>query len=144
MSSAARGGDKNGYFETVRGEKVERREVKWSTVYVNYNPNDIPSEWRMWLRKLRENPPTDAEMAQSQAKAEIMKQKVAAIDEEERLRRLRMESMGMHAHQASPQPDLSRFLQNVDSESAAGPSGAASKPQQSAGDFKPEAWSPKA
>ena len=51
------------YFETTRGETKERREVKWGTLYVNYEPTDVPSEWRMWLRKLRDNPPTDEEMA---------------------------------------------------------------------------------
>ena len=32
------------YFQTTRGETVERREVKWGTLYVNYEPTDIPSE----------------------------------------------------------------------------------------------------
>ena len=56
------------YWETNRGETVERREVKWSSLYINYEPDQVPSEWRMWLRKLREDPPTDAEMAQSEQK----------------------------------------------------------------------------
>lgn len=51
------------YYENDRGQRIERREVKWNTVYVMYNPDDIPSEWRMWLRKIRDTPPTDAEMA---------------------------------------------------------------------------------
>ena len=32
------------YFQTNRGETVERREVKWGTLYVNYEPTDVPSE----------------------------------------------------------------------------------------------------
>ena len=52
------------YFETRDGERTERREIKWNVgAYWNYDPNEIPSEWRMWLRKLRDNAPTDEELA---------------------------------------------------------------------------------
>ncbi len=43
---------------------MERREVQWATAYMYYDPNDIPPEWRMWLRKLRDEPPTEEELKQ--------------------------------------------------------------------------------
>lgn len=45
------------------GLKKERREVKWASPHMYYDPNEIPPEWRMWLRKLRENPPTEDEVS---------------------------------------------------------------------------------
>ncbi|KAG1679427.1 hypothetical protein FOA52_007719 [Chlamydomonas sp. UWO 241] len=116
------------YFETYRGETNERREVKWNTVYVMYNPTDVPSEWRMWLKKLRSDPPSNAEMERSEAASQSMAAKVAAIDEQERLARLRMASMGTHAQQAPSRPDLSRFLHQAgggDEQSKGGAGGGA-------------------
>ncbi|KAJ9510876.1 hypothetical protein QJQ45_027716 [Haematococcus lacustris] len=82
------------WHETIKGEKVEKREVNWHAAHMLYDPCEIPPEWRMWLRKLRQQPPTPEEMSMSAEKAEVMRQKVAAIDEQERLRRLRQEAMG--------------------------------------------------
>ncbi|GFH18892.1 NADH dehydrogenase [ubiquinone] 1 alpha subcomplex subunit 12 [Haematococcus lacustris] len=127
------------WHETIKGEKVEKREVNWHAAHMLYDPCEIPPEWRMWLRKLRQQPPTPEEMSMSAEKAEVMRQKVAAIDEQERLRRLRQEAMGnqqMH-------PEASR------AGSRAQPGSPPDQPGQPAGapgpvgtDFKPEAWRP--
>ena len=77
------------YWENNRGERVERREVKWATLYINYEPDQVPSEWRMWLRKQRDAPPTDAEMAASEEKAEAMRGRIERIEEQDALRRKR-------------------------------------------------------
>ncbi|KAL6752287.1 hypothetical protein V8C86DRAFT_2757670 [Haematococcus lacustris] len=143
------------WHETIKGEKVEKREVKWHAAHMLYDPCEIPPEWRMWLRKLRQQPPTPEEMSMSAEKAEAMRQKVAAIDEQERLRRLRQEAMGNQARQAGASgPDLSRLLQQMHPEasragSRAQPGSPPDQPGQPAGapgpvgtDFKPEAWRP--
>ncbi|KAJ9508881.1 hypothetical protein QJQ45_028196 [Haematococcus lacustris] len=55
----------------------------------------------------------------SAEKAEVMRQKVAAIDEQERLRRLRQEAMGNQARQAGASgPNLSRLLQQMHPEAS--------------------------
>jgi len=145
------------WYERVNGEKVERREVKWNTIYIMYDPNEIPSEWRMWLRKLRDTPPTEDELAKNEAKAEALRSKVAALEEADRLRRQRMQSMGMHAQQAAQQPDMSRFLQQLGGSGqaaggaqAGGAGSAGSSPeaplknpgQGLGGSYKPDTWQP--
>eukprot|EP00798_Chlamydomonas_sp_ICE-L_P007430 gene7430-564_t len=123
------------YFETTNGEKTERREVKWlAGEYWNYDPNDIPSEWRMWLRKLRVDPPTEEELAKSALKSANLQVKVAALDEAERLRQVRMQQQGSHT--ASAAPDMSRLLQEMKGET---PKPAAPKTSQ---ESEPEAWVP--
>lgn len=52
------------WHEGYGAGRSERREVKWAAEYMFYDPNQIPPEWRLWLRKLREQPPTDEELAQ--------------------------------------------------------------------------------
>lgn len=52
------------YFEGTGVARVERREVKWFTEYMMYDPNQVHPQWRLWLRKLRDTPPSDEELAQ--------------------------------------------------------------------------------
>ncbi len=50
------------WTETINGRPVERREVQWAQPYFFYTPEVVPSDWRMWLRKLRDTPPTPEEL----------------------------------------------------------------------------------
>lgn len=93
--------------DACRGERVERREVKWKTLYINYEPDQVPSEWRMWLRKLRDDPPTDAEMQKSEEKAEALRLGVERINEQDALRRRTM---------ASQQPDMQSVFKKISEE----------------------------
>ncbi|KAF5839408.1 hypothetical protein DUNSADRAFT_810 [Dunaliella salina] len=101
------------WHESKNGEQVERRQVDWTGDYSFYEPNKIPSEWRMWLRKQREHPPTEEEMAANEMKAATLQTKVQQLDEKERLRRLRMQALGSQDPAASASPDMSRFLQQL-------------------------------
>ena len=87
--------------------QVERREVKWSSLYINYEPDQIPSEWRMWLRKLREDAPTEAEMVKSEEKAAELRARVEKINEQDAMRRKRA---------ASQQPDMKSVFQKISRE----------------------------
>lgn len=153
----------NVYFRWHEGygdSRTERREVQWSAEHMFYDPKDIPAEWRMWLRKLREEPPSDEELQQNAAKTAAYKARVAAVEEAERLRRLRQQTVGTSDQHAGAQPDISRFLQQMGSGKAAGPaagaggsgpSGAQQQQQPPGGtaeggargeNFKPDTWRP--
>ncbi|PNH12355.1 Mimitin, mitochondrial, partial [Tetrabaena socialis] len=98
----------NVYYRWYEGSgpgRTERREVQWSAAYMYYDPKDIPAEWRMWLRKLREEPPTDEEMGQSAVKQAAFQARVAVVEEAERLRRLRQQTVGTPDQHAGAQPD---------------------------------------
>mmetsp|Transcript_7371 Transcript_7371/g.12716 ORF Transcript_7371/g.12716 Transcript_7371/m.12716 type:complete len:172 (-) Transcript_7371:523-1038(-) len=100
--------------ETFNGQTVERREVKWAAPYMMYNPHDIPSEWRMWLIKKRDNPPTPEELEKSASQAAVLKGRVEAIEVQEALRRVRQAAQGAQAARpGSSGPDLSKLLQQV-------------------------------
>ncbi|KXZ52935.1 hypothetical protein GPECTOR_8g310 [Gonium pectorale] len=139
------------WYEGSGEERLERREVQWSTAYMFYDPNDIPSEWRMWLRKQRDEPPSEEEMRQNAAKKAALAARVAVLDEAERLRRLRQQTVGMPDQHAGAQPDMARFLQQMGSGgrgAATGPApGGGGTPGPSSGtpgggDFKPDTWRP--
>ncbi|GLI66394.1 hypothetical protein VaNZ11_010190 [Volvox africanus] len=143
------------WFEGSGAERVERREVQWATAYMYYDPKDIPSEWRMWLRKQREEPPTDEEIQQNTVKQVALKSRVAALEESERLRRLRQQAVGSPDQHVGAQPDMARFLQQMTTSKRGGaPAGSAEKGQDQrttdgspaspspSSDFKPETWQP--
>ncbi len=77
----------------------------------------------MWLRKLRDLPPTDEEMSKSEAAATLLRSKVAVLDQQDRLRKARQ--------QAVVQPDMDSFLQQLSANDTR-------KPSESSG----EAWKP--
>jgi len=107
-----------------------------------YNPTDVPSEWRMWLKKLRKEPPSLAEMAKSEAESVALASKVAAIEEKERLARVRMQSMGDHARHASQTPDYGRVIQSMGGEDAGSAPSGKSEPKGSGDTFSPGTWKP--
>ncbi|KAG2451060.1 hypothetical protein HYH02_004328 [Chlamydomonas schloesseri] len=143
------------WYEGSGEQRTERREVQWSTEHMYYDPKDVPAEWRMWLRRLRADPPTAEELKQSAAKAAALSAKVAVLEEAERLRRLRQQTVGTPDQHAGATPDMARFLQQM------GPAGSQQaqaqaqhqqqqqQPPQAAGQapkagepFKPEPWRP--
>ncbi|KAG2498180.1 hypothetical protein HYH03_003935 [Edaphochlamys debaryana] len=139
----------NIYFQWYEGSgegRVEKREVQWATAYMYYDPNDIPPEWRMWLRKQREQPPTEEELARSAAQRHQMAARVAALDEKERLRRQRQEAMGTPDQHAGAQPDMARFIQQMggkaDGGAAAPGPEAPKRPSGPSEGYKPDSWKP--
>ncbi|MEW5304740.1 MAG: hypothetical protein WDW38_009703 [Sanguina aurantia] len=118
------------YFENMDGLKKERREVKWASPHMYYDPNEIPPEWRMWLRKLRENPPTEEEVSMGEQRSETMRVKVAAIDEADRLRRYQMASTGSQGA-APAEPNMAQFLQQMRPAGSASASASAAPGQAS-------------
>lgn len=46
------------------GAAIERRKVRVPGNDLLYDPKVIPPEWRSWLAKTRQDPPTEEEMAQ--------------------------------------------------------------------------------
>lgn len=126
------GQDANGnlYYritETKFGNKIERREVKWSQPYFAYDPRSLQPEWRMWLTRKREDPPTEEELAKNAAAKELYKKRVAAVEEQEKLRRFKARSMGAQAH-TDRQSDIEAFVSQIGS----GENGlTGSKPDQS-------------
>eukprot|EP00878_Enallax_costatus_P005375 GHUV01005644.1.p1 GENE.GHUV01005644.1~~GHUV01005644.1.p1 ORF type:complete len:170 (+),score=53.52 GHUV01005644.1:535-1044(+) len=113
------GADANGnrYYRFVEkdaaGAAVERRRVRVPGNDLLYDPKVIPPEWRSWLAKTRQEPPTEEEMAQTAMRKAVMAQRVAAIEEREQQRRIRMESLGSQANTAAG-PDINRFMQQLD------------------------------
>jgi hypothetical protein len=80
----------------------------------------------MWLRKTRDKPPTEEEMTQSASKTAAYKERVAAVEEQERLRRIRQQAQG--GQQGGSTPNLSSFLQAMREEGSAGEQGKPAKP----------------
>lgn len=108
------GTDKHGnkyyrWTERAGGNVQERRRVEVPKGHVFYDPKTIPSEWRMWLLKTREEPPTMEELAQAEAKAEVMRRKVAALEEQERIRRFRAQATGA----AGPSAPAGSFMEQL-------------------------------
>ncbi|GIL93330.1 hypothetical protein Vretimale_19746 [Volvox reticuliferus] len=146
------------WFEGSGADRVERREVQWVTAYMYYDPKDIPSAWRMWLRKQRDDPPTDEEIQQNAVKEAALKSRVAALEETERLRRLRQQAVGTPDQHAGAQPDMARFLQQMAVDKTGGAEAGAAEQQgrvdaddsiaspspspTPSSNFKPETWRP--
>lgn len=51
------------WTETLHGEVKERRQVKVKGGNVLYDPKIVPPEWRAWLAKTRQEPPSEEELA---------------------------------------------------------------------------------
>ncbi|KAG2428203.1 hypothetical protein HXX76_011883 [Chlamydomonas incerta] len=140
----------NAYYRWYEGsgaQRTERREVQWASEHMYYDPEDVPSEWRMWLRRLRQDPPTEDELKGSAAKAAALAAKVAVLEEAERLRRLRQQTVGTPDQHAGTTPDMARFLQQMGSSQPQSQQQQQqqppAQPQAKAGEpFKPEAWRP--
>ena len=47
----------------IDGVRVEKRRVAVPGNSILYDPKTVPPEWRMWLHKTRQAPPSDEEMA---------------------------------------------------------------------------------
>mmetsp|Transcript_9861 Transcript_9861/g.18407 ORF Transcript_9861/g.18407 Transcript_9861/m.18407 type:complete len:143 (-) Transcript_9861:234-662(-) len=112
------GADKlgNQYFRWHEKNKGERREVRWQEAQFTYDPNLIPPEWRMWLKKQRKEPPTPQEILAGEMQRASMAAKVAAIEEREKLRRARQETVGAATFAAGPAPDLQQFMGTMQNE----------------------------
>lgn len=84
------------WLEARAGEpaKRERRRVVVAGGDHLYDPNRLPPEWRAWLQKTREDPPTPEEEARAEERARVMRARVLAIEERERQRRLAREHGG--------------------------------------------------
>eukprot|EP00879_Flechtneria_rotunda_P012058 GHRR01012593.1.p1 GENE.GHRR01012593.1~~GHRR01012593.1.p1 ORF type:complete len:172 (+),score=65.34 GHRR01012593.1:299-814(+) len=97
----------------VAGDLIERRRVRVPGNNILYDPKVIPPEWRGWLAKTRQNPPTEEEMARSATRAAIMQERIAAIEEREQQRRIRQESLGQQATAAAG-PDINKFMSQLE------------------------------
>jgi len=47
----------------LSGGLVERRKVRVPGNDILYDPRAVPPEWRSWLARTRQDPPTEEEMA---------------------------------------------------------------------------------
>ncbi|PNW78340.1 hypothetical protein CHLRE_09g401150v5 [Chlamydomonas reinhardtii] len=141
------------WYEGSGEHRTERREVQWVSEHMYYDPKEVPAEWRMWLRRLRQDPPTPEELVQSAAKAATLSARVAALEEAERLRRLRQQTVGTPDQHAGATPDMARFLQQMGGSSQpqpqqqqqqapAQPQGQGQAAKAGGEPFKPEAWRP--
>jgi len=75
--------------------------------------SDLPSEWESWLRYRRDDPPTEEEVLQSLALAQ-MKKRNAAILEEKRLDEMRAAGLDTSGpkpqdHEKTPYPKYAEF-----------------------------------
>ncbi|KAF6251975.1 hypothetical protein COO60DRAFT_1704507 [Scenedesmus sp. NREL 46B-D3] len=113
------GADANGnkYYrfmeKDLSGQLVERRRVRVPGNDLLYDLKTVPAEWRSWLARTRQQPPTEEDMARVAARKALMQQRVAAIEEREQQRRIRMESLGKQATTAGG-PDISRFMSQLE------------------------------
>lgn len=125
------------------GNPVEKRIV--DLVEQEYDPESIPPEWMSWLHRFRDEVPTDEEIERLQASRADLKQRVAALDEEEYKRRLRLESLQAEGMSSDGGPNMSQFVEELAARGYGGggekPSSDASQASQPA-EFKPETWMP--
>ncbi|CAD7697295.1 unnamed protein product [Ostreobium quekettii] len=104
----------NKYFrkaEVLNGRPFERRWV--SPVRGEYDPGSIPPEWTSWLHKGRADPPQEEESMRLEASRLAMQKKVEALEEEERKRKFRMESLRLQGQQADSEPSMTRFVEQL-------------------------------
>jgi NADH:ubiquinone oxidoreductase subunit len=92
----------------------ERRRVVVAGGEHLYDPNRLPPEWRAWLQRTRDDPPTAEEAARAEERARVMKARVRAVEERERQRRLAKElGGGVQAGPASGDGGMARLLQDM-------------------------------
>jgi NADH:ubiquinone oxidoreductase subunit len=74
--------------------KRERRRVVVSGGEHLYDPNRLPPEWRAWLQRTRDEPPTEEEAARAEERVRVMRMRILAVEAKERQRRLARELGG--------------------------------------------------
>nr|GMD75103.1 mimitin, mitochondrial isoform X1 [Ipomoea batatas] len=105
------GVDKAGNRYFTRTEEIDgiMKEKRWVVFKGEHEPTSVPVEWICWLNGQRKNAPTPEEMAELEARRELVRLNVARLkEEEERLAKegkIKVTSVGKLAA-----PDLKSFV----------------------------------
>ncbi|GMH40909.1 hypothetical protein BSKO_08813 [Bryopsis sp. KO-2023] len=108
-----------------------------------YDPQSIPPEWMSWLHRFRDEIPTEQEIERMKVSRDDLKRRVAALDEEEYKRRLRLESLQAEGMSSDGGPNMSKFVEELAAKGyGGGGDGGSSEPSHDSTEFKPETWTP--
>lgn len=148
----------NAFYRKVEvdlsGSEFERRTMVPADRgnHSSYNPLSVPSQWRQWLSKTRNDPPTVEEMEQDAIRVSQLQTRVMQLNAEEHRRRMRAQSAGEEPEMADG-PSLDRFVGQLTGK--AGPPDGSGGGKQDGGrqqeqpskkgpkkDFQPETWHP--
>ncbi|XP_019194719.1 PREDICTED: mimitin, mitochondrial isoform X1 [Ipomoea nil] len=147
------GVDKAGNRYFTRTEEIDgiMKQKRWVVFKGEHEPTSVPVEWICWLNGQRKNAPTPEEMAELEARRELVRLNVARLKaEEERLAKegkIKVTSVGKLAA-----PDLKSFVRQFpdateEGDTAAEASNAedesrSSEPSGSGESFRPGTWQP--
>lgn len=138
----------------LSGSEFERRTMVPADRgnHSSYDPLSVPTQWRQWLSKTRDDPPTEEEMQQDTVRVAQLQMRVAQLNAEEHRRRMRAQSLGEEPEMAEG-PSMDRFVGQLTgkavpaeeaSTNAADSSRQQEQPSKQGGskDFQPETWQP--
>ncbi|KAK3261178.1 hypothetical protein CYMTET_29903 [Cymbomonas tetramitiformis] len=142
----------NEYFRKVEmnpyGREIERRWVKQTCDFEDFNLENVGVEWNSWLNGNRESPPTEEEMMKLNAQRNAIKQRVQALAAEEEKRKLRTRSL---QEDEAASPSMPHLLQQMNANSQTpeedqgvlrAPRVEVSEPSGHDSNFKPGTWEP--
>jgi len=149
----------NNFYRKVEvdlsGSEFERRTMVPADRgnHSSYNPLSVPAQWRQWLSKTREDPPTEEEMQQDAVRVAQLQMRVTQLNAEEHRRRLRAQSLGEEPEMADAQPSMDRFVGQLTGKTSfsedlsvenSGGKGQQERPSKRAfsKDFEPDTWQP--
>ncbi|PKI67705.1 hypothetical protein CRG98_011918 [Punica granatum] len=145
--------DKAGNRYFTRKEEIDgiMKEKRWVIFKGEQDPTSIPVEWICWLNGQRKRAPTLEEMAELEARRELVKQNIARLKEEEQ-RRLKEGGVrkGITTGKVGG-PDLQSFIRQFPGSSEEGGKAKeaseeeekrSSEPTGSGPTFRPGTWQP--
>eukprot|EP00891_Asterochloris_glomerata_P002692 jgi/Astpho2/2692/fgenesh1_pg.00050_%23_12_t len=118
------------FDKNILDEARERRFMLTPTGL--YDPAAVPPEWLQWLRKRRQDAPTQLEVDQMTRHREVVQQRSAALAEEEAKRKFRIASLGAEgSREAAGGPNMQRFVDQLTGKGFAGDADQVGDPPQS-------------
>lgn len=83
----------------------------------DYDPDTVPPEWKSWLNRVRDEPPSTQEIARARSARIVMQQRALAVDAEDAKRKFQAETMGQGRERAAREPRMDRFLDQLSPQS---------------------------